>query len=427
MSNPRFDVPFLVALLGLAGCAAHGTATGAQAKTPAQAAAAAPGGPAITSEAQLQAALAREDANLTPTKVADADWKLEVLASAPVSVVTQNGLPAIVIPIGAEQPARCMLLGPDADPMGGVTAGLASIQKETHGALQKVVPSPIVVAQEAPAMFVSAIYGAGSGVSLFKFAIHAHPRHAVLCLHEGLGFVQTFQAACTRLFETLERGQPAPAPQLVEVSRITVDGLDWGFTRVTVDAHADAAWVQDSETTLLVPRSATDFGSETESSEELIDGHGRLVRGAWAKADGKTLVHKVQLAARDKRGTYDYQGEVGGKPVKGEVRSRDPRGGVASSLASALRLRSRATKPQAFDIKQEEYIPEIDPQRLTEARYVRAKGAPEGQLRVITGGRELGTTVDADGRTRDVTFKAGASTVRIERIFARGKLSERGP
>jgi len=111
-----------------------------------------------------------------------------------------------------------------------------------------------------------------------------------------------------------------------------------------------------------------------------------------------------------------------GKPVKGELHSRDPRGGVASSLASVLRLRGLAGKPAGVDIKQEEYIPEIDPLRLTEARYTRGKGDPGGQLRVIAGEREVGTTLDADGRTRDVTFKVGTSTVHIERIFARGKL-----
>ncbi len=473
-SRRRLDALSLFALLGLAGCVIHGTPTDAmlasasvqaQVPCPAEAitvsnrvkindnrwtwtatcsagtfscdgeqtnvrctpgAAGARPGPVIASEADLNAALARENANLAPAKVGGPDWKAEVLAAGPVTVESQNGLPAVVIPIGSEEPVRCMLLGPDADAMAGLTGGLTSIHQETKGALQRVVPSPILVAQEAPAMFVSTIFGAGNQVNLFKFAIHAHAGHPVLCVNQGLGYVHTFQAACMRLFETLDRGQPAPAPQLVEVSRITVDGLDWGFSRLTISKNAEAAWVQDTETALLVPGSATDFGSEfrseLESSEELIDSHGRLVRGAWGKAAGKTLVHKLKLSARDKRGTYDYEGEVGGKPVKGELRSHDPHGGVASSLAAVLRLRGLAGKPAALDIKQEEYIPEIDPTRLTETRYTRTKSDPGGQLKVIAGQREAGAVVDADGRTRDVTFKAGASTIRIERIFARGKL-----
>jgi len=55
-------------------------------------------------------------------------------------------------------------------------------------------------------------------------------------------------------------------------------------------------------------------------------------------------------------------------------------------------------------------------------RYTRTKSDPGGQLKVTAGEREVGATLDADGRTRDVTFKAGASTVHIERIFTRGKL-----
>jgi hypothetical protein len=421
MATPRIARSLLLALAGLSGCVVHGTPTDSKPSSAAAQGSAARG-PVISSEADLQAALARENPNLTPAKVAGGDWKLEVLAAGPMVVTTAEGAPAVNIPLGAEAAARCILLKADNDPMAGITAALSSIQTDMHGTLQKVVPSPIVVAQEAPVMFVSAVYTAGGQVGLFKFGLHAHPEHPVLCLHAGLGYVQTFQAAATRLFETLERGQPQPAPQLVEVSRITVDGLDWGFSRLTIDKHAGAAWLQDTETTLLVPRSATEFGSEMETSEELIDAKGRLVRGGWAKADGKTLLHKLHLTARDKPGVYDYEGEVAGKPVKGELRSHDPRGGVASSLASALRLRGLAGKPAGFDIKQEEYVPEIDPQRLTEARYVRAKGAPEGQLRVISGGRELGATVDAEGRTRDVTFKTGSSTIRIERVFARGKL-----
>jgi hypothetical protein len=418
--TPRRLALFPLLALGLSGCVIHSTPT-----DPGRASASvqpAHPGPVIASEADLQAALARENANLAPAKVSGADWKAEVMAAGPVTVESQDGVPAVVIPIGAEEPVRCMLLGPDADAMAGLTGGLASIHQETQGAPQKVVPSPIVVAQEAPAMFVSSVYGTGGQVNLFKFGIHNHPRHPVLCLHQGLGYLHTFEAACTRLFQTLERGQPAPAPQLVEISRVTVDGLDWGFSRLTIDKNAEAAWVQDTESTLLVPRSATDFGEELDSSEELIDVHGRLVRGAWAKAEGKTLVHKVRLTARDKRGTYDYEGEVRGKPVKGELHSRDPRGGVASSLASVLRLRGLAGKPAAVDIKQEEYIPEIDPLRLTEARYTRTKGDPGGPLKVIAGEREVGATLDDDGRTRDVTFKIGTSTVRVERIFSRGKL-----
>ncbi len=133
-------------------------------------------------------------------------------------------------------------------------------------------------------------------------------------------------------------------------------------------------------------------------------------------------MHKVQLAARDKKGLYDYEGEVGSKPVKGEMRSKDARAGVASSLASTLRLRGVAAKPAALEIKQEEYDPGADPQKLTETRYVRAKADPAGQVRVITPIRELGTLVDPDGRIRDITFKAPNATIHLERIFTRGKL-----
>jgi hypothetical protein len=415
--RPTHTLSLLV--LALTACAAPRAAgPGTQANSPA----ATPGGrPAIMSEADVKAAMDRENMNLTPTKVASGDWKLEVLSAGPVSIVSQGGLPAVDIPIGAEEPARCILMSADADLMGGVIAGIGSVQEQSKGNVKKVLPFPIGVAQEAPVMFLSAVYGTGTGVSVFTFAVHAHPQHPVMCLHNGLGFGRTFQAAVMHLFETLERGQPTPAPQLVEVWRVAIDGTDRGFTRVTIDKNAEAAWVQDSETALLVPRSATEFASEAASSEELIDSRGRLVRGAWAKAEGKTLVHKVRVSSRDKRGTYDFEGEVGGKPVKGELRSRD-KGGIASSVASILRLRDLAAKPAGFDIKQDEYDPGVDPQRLTETRYVRTKTDGQGQLRVITAGRELGAELDPDGRIRDITFKEGASTVHIERIFTRGKL-----
>lgn len=411
-----------LSVLTVASCAVHNAPAGT---TPGGAGtqAAAAGAPQHRmTEAEVDAAMSRENANLAPAKVASGDWKLEVLSAGPVSIISQNGKPAIDVPLGSDSAARCILLDADADVMGGLVGGLTSVKQQSQDALKKVMPSPLAVAQEAPVMFVSAIYANGPEVGLFKFALHAHPQHPVLCLQEGLGFMHTFQTATMRLFETLERGQPAPPPQLVEVARITVDGLDWGFTRTTIQKNAEAAWVQDNDTALLVPRAASEFASATEFSEELIDSHGRLVRGAWAKAEGKTLLHKVNLSARDKRGTYDYEGEVGGKPVKGELHSRDPRGGVASSLASVLRLRGLAAKPAAFDIKQEEYSPSDDPAHLVETRYVRAKTDPAGQLRIVSGGRELGAMLDADGRTHDVTFKAGTSTIHIERIFARGKL-----
>ena len=66
--------------------------------------------------------------------------------------------------------------------------------------------------------------------------------------------------------------------------------------------------------------------------------------------------------------------------------------------------------------------PGTDPQKLTETRYVRAKGDPTGQLRIVTPARELGATMDPDGRIREITFKEGGATVHVERIYTRGKL-----
>ena len=411
----------LLALGSLSSCGGQAPA-GAKGANGAESAGATPGSSGKPFD--FDATLKREASGLTEQAVEgpQAAWTAKVPAAAAPKLTPSENVMLVDIPIGSESAVRCQVFSDTLDP-GGTLSGVIK-ESGSRVEYRSIVPSGVQVLSGVPATFLETVYvtdtEGGKGAGGLKLAIQVREQESLLCLHDEVGYKQTFKDISTAFFSTFKvRNAPANENTFTEVSKARLGDTDVGFawTRVKPGQNPGEREYNCSNTT-LIPTSPKDVIFEDSYEMFLYDRKNVLQTGTWVEGTGGEITLKVTIK-RWADGKYAYEGEASGKPIKGVLPA--PKG-VLTSLEIATRLKKKLKAGAPFELVLPEYHPSIDPTALIDVTYKRQKGDPARQVVVTMSDRTMTTEVDDDGIAKTAWFQVGKHRLSIERLKSEGHL-----
>jgi hypothetical protein len=365
---------------------------------------------------------AREASGLAEHRVAgpNKSFTATVRAAAPPKVSVDGKVAIVEIPIGTGEPIRCQVINEALDAGGTVGGILANAAKKIQ--IAKVAPWAIEAVKEVPTTFVHALYimqsPKGKAAGELKLAVHAPAEHPIICVHDEFGYEKTFLEGAKAFCDSIEYPDKVVAPSYAEVQVARINGAPVGFSKTTISVEGAKRRYTDT-TTMLLPAHPSELQAEDNYSVEVVDQDLRLDTGVWVTASGGHVDLNVQLK-RAKAGSYHYVGEVQGKKIEGDFKTKDGKG-LPSSLSIARELSGRGKGSAPFSFEAATYHPTLDPTTPMVTKYFREKGDAEFSVRQQVGKTTITGILDELGVMKKGEMPIGGSSLTLERTFVRGK------
>lgn len=432
-STSRTALRALAAALaaGLLGCASTPRGSGAASSpeaTPAD-------GGVSSTEAErqavaenLQAQARRELAPLEKHKVTvlGGKYALEVEASAAPVVAPGAEQDSVTVPLGTQQPLTLVLHPVRIDVAGSIMGALA----EVGGGLkvESVQVTDIVSVAGAPLVFVEAVYTAdspkGKLVGQLKLGVARGLEASLICVHDELGYSETFERICRGAVEGLsEIGPASPGsakkPSYRQLQLMRVANRAVGFEETTVRPRDGGGKQLSIDGVMLMPRSATELMAEDSYSIVESDKDGWVVSHSYVKGGAAQEPTTTVTMKRQKGSTFAFEGQVNGKEVKGTFQSKNKKG-IASDFRIAQSVRDQLLKGKAKQLTFESYLPSLNPAGTVDLSLAPQADRERG-VRWSMGGMELSCTADARGWMERMEMPIGPATLSQARVFEQGE------
>jgi hypothetical protein len=411
--------PLLATFGLLVACKPHAPVV-ATAATPAPGPKAAePAKPAFDFEALLK----REAPPRAVTKLDAGVLSADVEATSAPQVTTEKGSLHVVIPTGTTSSIDCYVYDEPKDPASTMSRIIDEVKKTLD--VRLFAPTDVFVAGENGALVAHAIYLAdkdgAKAAGQLKLAFYNHPLVPTLCMHDEVGYADTFKRITKRFFETARRSdrELRGTPTSWEVSVVKLDGRPVGVDNRRSYTHAEthlSTSVTVSST--LYPRSAVACVPEDSVTTRTVDTSGQLLESVHVKASGAEIELNVDLK-RVSPAHYTYSGTRSGKAISGKFETVDKLGLATDQMISSNVKRVLLTG-KATSFRTEEYSPSIDPTAAVETLY-EMESKEQRRVRVSFGPIKLSAVVDGDGQAEKVTGNVGSASLSVERLGAGGK------
>lgn len=378
--------------------------------------------------ASVEAAFARElDGPAGEQVAAIGARRLKLEASGPVKVTRDeaHALTTLELPIGTQLPVQCFLYQTAIDTGATLARMVRSIGERPGLAVANVRVLSIELVENQPSVLAEVQYLAdsplgkqGGQLKLFLVPTGSSP---VLCLHDEPGYRKSFQRVAARLASLLLKSTPpsGPLPSYRTVSVTTAGPMPVGFDSFELVPRADGTRVIVSLSTMVVPRSPTEWMAADTATTSELDAQGYVSsRRVLMAANGEAQLDLT--ATRGAKGRYDFKGTAQGKPLAGAFTLKQPKGLWSDVLITkAVRDELLTSKKAALSV--EEYVPDLNPLGPTVFTARRSKEGPR-RVDLEAATLKVRMTVDDQGDTASSDMEVGPLTLHSERKLVEGKL-----
>lgn len=345
---------------------------------------------------------------------------LSVEAAAPVQLAAgaENLRLTANIPLGTQTPLTCMVYQEAIDSAALLNNIITSIKDKVE--LLGVKPMSVDVFEKIPALFVEVRYATRTepkAAGQLKLMVYAHDDAPVMCLLDEPGYMATFKRVSGSLAQSVGRAYEDTSRKAIyrSIQTMKMENLLVGFDVTTWVPQADGT-VLVSSSVGLVPRGPVDWMSLDDVNISWADKDGLVRKEQSISVANGQLVRSVTLE-RKTGGMYSYQGELQGKPLKGEVKTKDGKGLKSDRLVAQQIVKTLLAGKKA-ELESEDYDAALDPTALT--KVLVKKGANADDVTVISGGVSMQGQVDTAGLFKTAQMTVGPVTMKFERIFAEG-------
>jgi hypothetical protein len=395
-----------------------GCALGACAKTNGAAPASPSGAPA--EKFDPEGAYARELQPLakTPLKFDKLSGQAEA-AGAP-TYKDMDGSVQLTIPVGTEASVQCFVYKKQVDAGGTVLKVMKEVGKNVDVRLFKVQDVSLV--GDYPAVFLEAQYLAktakGQALGELKSMFYQHPVNPMLCIHDELGYNETFQRVTKGLAASIKIAGLSVAPtKLVEVYVDKIDGHPVGFSSSVVLPNKNGKRAAVSRSTMFLPKAENDLTIQDKASSEIWDADGRLLEAIYADSDAGEISMAIALKKVGPT-EYAYKGKHGGKDLEGTFKTKSKRGLTTDKVLADLVVRELLSG-KSSELTVEEYHASVNPEAALEVSYKTAS-KEKRQITTMIGDAQATLTSDPKGRLEKAEIPVGTTSITHERIFSRG-------
>jgi hypothetical protein len=381
----------------------------------------------------LKDARAREGKFPTAAEVKSKDGWFKVRAPGKVSADIEkvDGSYSVEFDIGGESPVQCEVFPDGVDLANGLRVTFENAVKSieaNHGKIEARGLESSDAGSYGPVPYIklSWLYrvpgpqGAGLLGNLKQFIMEKGTT-GVYCVHNDLGYVNTFTGITQAFAETLETQAPAAALHFVEISTASMSGTELGVTISTLERDAEGDIKARQSTALLIATNDGNVQSQDSTQVNWIRADDSLINAVSTEVSNGEVSNSLSLKEGED-GTWVVEGEVQGKAVKANL----PKGAKPGNwLAQSKQLRALLAEPKAVgrEHSMDIWISE-NPDKLTAAKTrVLAKKGERFTARGEIGNITATLTLDkATGTASAADIKVGPVDMKLERVFISGSL-----
>jgi hypothetical protein len=372
----------------------------------------------------IEAMFRREIGELAvlPVKAPDGSWTAAVPAKSAPKVATEDNVVVVLIPIGTVTPVQCQVHAEAIDPGGMINQVLSGAAEKVE--LKAVAPWAVTVSNDAPAAWVEASYLAQQrGVKAaghLKLAVNPRPERPLFCFHDEVGYKASFQRVVGAFFDSFKTTTAAQEqPLYLEVQTAHLDQIPIGFSSSRLTKLGEGRrWTTASLT--MMPVGQAELKLDDDYSIRDLDANHVLASGRWVEASDGEITLNIQVE-RVKGNLYRYEGQLQGKQLKGEFKTKSKQG-IPGDLATAAVLKKRLANGKAFSFTQEEYSPSLNATAPHEVTYRRDVSDPPRAIKLKAGEMEMVGLVDDQGMVSAIQLSMGPRKIHFKRQIVKGKL-----
>jgi hypothetical protein len=382
----------------------------------------------------LVAARAREGQLRPPKKVKSTDgfFRAEVPAKVVGKIATGEDTYLVRLDAQAGSPIECVILRHGQD--------LASFLIVTGNSAYEAIEPPRgkVAAKAVDRVDAGAIgsspflavdwqhrieaEGQQPAVGALKQIAASKDGHTVYCLHNEVGYVQTFRKVTAALVSSIAFDDaPKTRPYRSEVSTLTLQGMRVAVDEVTYTKDADGDTQIQHTSAMLVPVGGEALSASDEVMIQWVRPDGSLINALQIESDNGQIATQLKLDPHED-GSWSVSGTFKSKPLTATVPPATP----STMLSDVMLLRSQLAQkdPVGSVMKMQTWLPGVDPSQLLaqELKVLRAIDDDRFVAKLEMGGIVADIVVDRSGSTLAGKLTMGPMKMEIEQVFADGAL-----
>jgi hypothetical protein len=290
--------------------------------------------------------------------------------------------------------------------------------------VRSVTAKDVVVVGDDVAIFVEAQYlvktQQGQALGDLKAMVYtgSTPGTPMLCVHDELGYTDTFKRVTLGMAASLKRTGVAPRTQkYLEIYVEKLNGNPTGFSRERIVEGANGV-VFEQISTDLIPRSPVDLGATDTAIAEIWDRTGGISEIHYAHGEGEEV--DTMVLKRVGANGYSYDGTHHGKKVHGDFKTKGARGlRTQVEEHAAIRALLSSKEKAKSDLRFEMYSPGIDPTAPVEER-VQVVSRADRKVTVNMGELQIAEVLDENGKMARGEMPIGRVSLTMERVLVRG-------
>ncbi|MBI3557257.1 MAG: hypothetical protein HY074_13420 [Deltaproteobacteria bacterium] len=379
-------------------------------------------GKSVGAAKDWNAAMERELATL-PKQALPSDkakFSGEVEAQGAPAVAHSTGLARITIPLGTEQPISCFVY------YERISAGDA-IQKLFADIVlgeKRLGAFDVGVLATYPYLYAEAAYGIDRGGEKFhgteKIIAVSFFQNALICLHDEVGYRQTFRrvveglAASLKIVPANSLGTYVRARQIHRMSR-----------NDAVLGYTEDVWLSNSKnlSDFFEFRSQIDLGSGTAPVAndvvfgEEVDSKGRLKSGTYLVSENGQLQTNMKLESSDRK-NYRAAGLLMGRKYSVKFAAKNA---LLAHYGENALLAKFASGEASESVTVEHYLPTVKALGPFHKKLWLKGVAAGGHAKVGAQVGKLATEGEVDGHGYvSATIPSGQDTITLERLYTEG-------
>jgi hypothetical protein len=247
---------------------------------------------------------------------------------------------------------------------------------------------------------------------------YQHPVSPMLCVHDELGYNETFRRMTKALASSLKISDMQVNPtKLVEVYVDKINGQLAGFSSNVLLSDKTGKLTYLSRSSTFIPKAENDLVIQDEASTEVWDAEGRLLEAAYADSDAGELAFNMSLKKVGPQ-EYTYKGQQRGKQLAGKFKTKSKRGLTTDKVKINL-VATELLSGKSKELKLEEYHASVDPLAPTEVSYT-TESKEDRRIKIKRGKMEATATTDDKGMLEKLDLPLGGVSLTSERVLVRG-------
>ncbi|MFO0563386.1 MAG: hypothetical protein U0269_35510 [Polyangiales bacterium] len=335
------------------------------------------------------------------------DFHSVVLGASDAEVTNSEGGHSVSVAIGASQPMQCIVYDSIVDPANSVRRVFENVRRAMARIAIESIDSGFVGESpyiEGRFLYVTSGPNAGAGMLKVRSALVAD--RSVLCMHDEVGYVQTFNRAMEPMLRSVALSQGG-ANYIV-----TVGETNLGFTAIRFREEGGEI-IETSLSGSLAARSELDL---TASDDVVVERYSRdgVIRSMMRLNDENGTITQRQWERDGQSHRYRFEGTHLGRPLQGVVTATAPLRAGTPAAAEAFRTLMGPRAPASVELQS---ISSRNPLTLDTDRYSlhRRVDATHAWITVQTGDRTIRALMGPAGLPDEFEFVGATATVRARR------------